>query len=104
MIDPGNGPGTQVRKTHPRVGSSSFLVGPADEPPGILWVRGSRGFHGVSQWGLVPTAPKASSTVWVFPVKTAPCSRRRATSQASRDQSSGSARAVPAKVGTPSIP
>src|SRR5579875_2060598 len=45
---------------------------PLLEPPGTRWDRSSQGFRGVPSTALVPQAPKANSTIWVFPSKTAP--------------------------------
>jgi hypothetical protein len=100
-------------RTEPAVSLPSAIIAvpvcrltpaPALEPPGARCRSASQGLRGVPQCGLVPTPPKANSTVWVLPGIVARPRRSAVTTGPSVSHFSGSARGAPAKVGYPETP
>src|SRR5579885_3818144 len=82
--------------------AASAAAEPPEEPPGVFFL-----FHGlrVTPWsGLSVTPFQPYSGVVVFPIKTAPASRKRATDGASTFHGpSGSVSREPRSVGHPSV-
>ena len=84
--------------------SHRLTPAPAEEPPGTRCALASHGLRGVPQCGLTPRPPKASSTVWDFPITTPSWRRSVETTGPSLSHLGGNRFAVPAKVGQPLTP
>ena len=69
--------------------SHKLTPAPDDDPPETRCWTASHGLRGAPQWALVPTAPKANSTVWVLPGTTHIAPRKARVTGPSRRQSPG---------------
>ncbi len=89
-------PAVSVPSARQAVPLISETPAPELEPPGVRCAWLSQGLRGAPQWALVPSPPKANSTVWVFPIRLGNWASSASTMGPGRSQLAGRRREEPA--------